>query len=81
MPNPVTVTTPSDREIAVTRSFAAPRSRVYESWTKPELLARWLTGPEGWVFAVCEMDLREGGSYRGCGAARMALRWAWAAYS
>lgn len=58
------VTTPSDREIRMTRVFAAPRHLVFDCWTKPELLKRWLTGPDGWSFVVCEVDLRVGGAYR-----------------
>jgi uncharacterized protein YndB with AHSA1/START domain len=58
------VTTPSDREIRMTRVFDAPRGLVFDCWTKPELLKRWLTGPPGWSFVVCEVDLRVGGSYR-----------------
>jgi uncharacterized protein YndB with AHSA1/START domain len=57
------VTTPSDREIAMTRVFDAPRSLVFDAWTKPELLKRWLVRG-GWSFAVCEVDLSVGGSYR-----------------
>jgi uncharacterized protein YndB with AHSA1/START domain len=58
------VTTPSDREIAMTRVFDAPRSMVFDAWTKPELLMRWLGVRGGWSFAVCEVDLRVGGAYR-----------------
>ena len=58
------VTTPSDREIAMTRVFNAPRHLVFEAWTKPELLRRWLGVHEGWVMVVCEIDLRVGGNYR-----------------
>lgn len=58
------ITTPSDREIIVTRVFDAPRTLVFDAWTKPELLKRWLFGPDGWSFAVCEVDLRVGGRYR-----------------
>jgi uncharacterized protein YndB with AHSA1/START domain len=58
------VTTPSDREIAMTRVFDAPRSLVFDAFTKPELLNRWLGVRGGWTFAVCEVDLRAGGSYR-----------------
>ncbi|HMH54837.1 MAG TPA: SRPBCC family protein [Gemmatimonadales bacterium] len=58
------VTTPSEREIAMTRIFDAPRSLVFDAWTKPELLKRWLGVRGGWTFAVCEVDLRVGGSYR-----------------
>src|SRR4029079_14948041 len=58
------ITTPSDREIAMTRVFDAPRARVFDTFTKPELVRRWLTGPDGWAFAVCDIDLRAGGKYR-----------------
>ena len=58
------VTTPSDREIAMTRAFDAPRGLVFDAWTKPELLTRWLGVFGGWTFAVCEVDLKVGGKYR-----------------
>ncbi len=58
------VTTPTDREIVMTRVFDAPRSLVFEAFTKPELVQRWLLGPDGWSMPVCEIDLRVGGSYR-----------------
>lgn len=58
------VTTPSDREIAMTRVFDAPRQLVFDAHTKPELVKRWLLGPPGWSMPVCEMDVRVGGKYR-----------------
>lgn len=58
------VTTPGDREIAMTRVFDAPRRLVFDAYTKPELVKRWLLGPPGWTMPVCEIDLRVGGSYR-----------------
>jgi uncharacterized protein YndB with AHSA1/START domain len=58
------VTTPSDREIVMTRVFDAPRRLVYEAYTKPELLKRWLGVHNGWILAVCEIDLKVGGTYR-----------------
>ena len=64
MPTPVDVTTPSDREIVVKRSFDAPRSLIWDCHTKPELMKRWLLGPPGWTMPVCEVDLRVGGAYR-----------------
>jgi len=60
----LTVTTPTDREIAMTRVFDAPRRLVFDAYTKPELLKRWLGVFGGWSFVVCEVDLRVGGSYR-----------------
>jgi uncharacterized protein YndB with AHSA1/START domain len=57
------VTTPSDREVVLTRVFDAPRELVYDALTKPELLKRWF-GPRGWSLVVCEVDLRVGGAWR-----------------
>jgi len=58
------VTTPSEREIAMTRVFNAPRRLVFDAWTKPELLKRWLGVRGGWSMVVCEVDLKVGGTYR-----------------
>jgi uncharacterized protein YndB with AHSA1/START domain len=58
------VTTPSDRAIAMSRVFDAPRQLVFDAYTKPELLKRWLGVQRGWSLAVCEIDLRVGGAYR-----------------
>jgi uncharacterized protein YndB with AHSA1/START domain len=53
-----------DRELVMTRSFNAPRKLVFDAFTKPELVKRWLLGPPGWSMPVCEIDLRVGGKYR-----------------
>jgi uncharacterized protein YndB with AHSA1/START domain len=58
------ITTPSDREIAMTRVFDAPRTLVFDAHTKPELVKQWLGVFGGWSLAVCEIDLRVGGSFR-----------------
>lgn len=58
------ITTPSDREIVMTRVFDAPRQLVFEAYTKPELIQRWLGVFGGWTMPVCEVDLRVGGHYR-----------------
>ncbi len=60
----LTVTMPSDREIAMTREFNAPRQLVWDAHTKPELVRKWLLGPPGWSMPVCTIDLRVGGGYR-----------------
>jgi uncharacterized protein YndB with AHSA1/START domain len=66
MPNAkaLKITTPTDREIVIGRSFDAPRSLVFEAMTRPELLKRWLLGPPGWAMVECESDLVVGGSFR-----------------
>jgi uncharacterized protein YndB with AHSA1/START domain len=58
------ITTPSEREIVMSRVFDAPRNLVFDAWTKPELLKRWLGVRGGWSMVVCEVDLRVGGAYR-----------------
>ncbi len=63
-PGALQVTTPSEREIAMTRVFDAPRELVFDAWTRPELIRRWMLGPPGWSMPVCEVDLRVGGTYR-----------------
>jgi uncharacterized protein YndB with AHSA1/START domain len=63
-PDSFKLCTRGDREILVTRDFAAPRRLVFDAFTKPELVRRWLLGPPGWTMPLCEIDLRVGGSYR-----------------
>ena len=58
------LTTPSDRELAMSRVFDAPRQLVFDAHTKPDLVRQWLLGPPGWSMPVCEMDVRVGGKYR-----------------
>ena len=63
-PDSFEVSLPSDREIRVTRDFDARRGLVFDAFTKPELVRRWLLGPPGWTMPLCEIDLRVGGAYR-----------------
>jgi uncharacterized protein YndB with AHSA1/START domain len=53
-----------DREIVMSRVFEAPRDLVYDAYTKPELVKRWLGVFGGWTLPVCEIDLRIGGRFR-----------------
>ena len=59
------VTTPSAREIRLTRLFDAPRALIFEAMSKPEHIKRWwgCLG-EGYSVPVCEVDLRPGGAWR-----------------
>jgi uncharacterized protein YndB with AHSA1/START domain len=64
---PPTVVSPADTTppppLVVTRTFAAPRERVFKAWTDPNQLARWF-GPSDEYTAKAEIDLRVGGAYR-----------------
>jgi uncharacterized protein YndB with AHSA1/START domain len=53
----------SDRELTMTRRFAAPRDVVFKAFTEPERLKRWW-GPRGFTNPVCEFDARPGGAIR-----------------
>ncbi len=53
-----------EQEIVMTRVFAAPRRLVFDAWTRPEQVSRWLLGPDGWTMPICEIDLRVGGAWR-----------------
>lgn len=64
MAGPLQISTPSDREVVITRQFDAPRELVFDCHTKPDLVRRWLLGPPGWTMPVCDIDLRVGGRYR-----------------
>ncbi|HTM33353.1 MAG TPA: SRPBCC family protein [Vicinamibacterales bacterium] len=63
-PQTFKLSTPSDREILVERDFDAPRALVFDAFTRPDLVRRWLLGPDGWTMPVCQIDLRVGGAYR-----------------
>lgn len=58
------VTTPTDRQIVMTRALDAPRDLVFRAFTEPKLISRWLLGPDGWSMPICEVDLRVGGAFR-----------------
>jgi len=61
---PLTMTTPSEKVVCVTRQFDALPELVWRTFTEPELVKRWLTGPPGHTMPVCEIDLRVGGSWK-----------------
>jgi uncharacterized protein YndB with AHSA1/START domain len=58
------VETLGDQEIVMTRVFDAPRQMLFDAFTNPELVPRWLTGRPDDTMPVCEIDLRVGGAYR-----------------
>lgn len=53
----------ADREIVISRVFAAPRALVYKAFTDPVHVGRWW-GPNGFSITTEVMDLRVGGVWR-----------------
>jgi uncharacterized protein YndB with AHSA1/START domain len=60
----LTLKTEGDRYVVVTRRFAAPPEFVYRAHTEPELIQKWLLGPDGWTMPVCINEARPGGKIR-----------------
>jgi uncharacterized protein YndB with AHSA1/START domain len=50
--------------LELTHRFAAPREKVFEAWTNPEVLKRWWAASPEWDTPLAEVDPREGGGYR-----------------
>jgi uncharacterized protein YndB with AHSA1/START domain len=53
----------ADRELAITRTFDAPREILFKMWTDPNHMAQWW-GPHGFTNPVCNLDVRAGGAIR-----------------
>jgi uncharacterized protein YndB with AHSA1/START domain len=53
-----------DTHVRITRVFEAPRHLLWRAHTEPELMRRWMLGPDGWEMTICENDPVAGGSYR-----------------
>jgi uncharacterized protein YndB with AHSA1/START domain len=60
----MTLKTEGDKYVVVTRRFAAPPEAVYRAHTDPELIQKWMLGPDGWTMPVCVCDARPGGKIR-----------------
>lgn len=53
-----------DRHVVVTRHFAASPEAVYRAHTEPELIQKWMLGPDGWTMPVCISEARPHGKLR-----------------
>jgi len=60
----MTLKTEGDLHIVVTRRFAASPEMVWRAHMEPELIQRWLLGPEGWTMPICINEARPGGKVR-----------------
>jgi uncharacterized protein YndB with AHSA1/START domain len=60
----LTLATEGDTHVVVTRRFAASPQKVFRAHTEPELMQKWLLGPEGWTMPVCINEARPGGRIR-----------------
>jgi uncharacterized protein YndB with AHSA1/START domain len=60
----MTLKTEGDKHVIVTRRFAASPEAVYRAHTDPQLIKKWLLGPDGWSMPVCISEPKPGGKIR-----------------
>jgi uncharacterized protein YndB with AHSA1/START domain len=64
MPTPITFEPQTaKRELTITRVFKAPRAKVWDAWTNPEILKQWWA-PAPWKVADLQLELKPGGVWR-----------------
>jgi len=61
MTKSATVPAESPRQVVIRREYDAPRTLVFEAWSKAEHLKHWFA-PKGFTVPVCEIDFRPGGA-------------------
>jgi uncharacterized protein YndB with AHSA1/START domain len=72
--NSLVVTTPSDREIVLTREFDFPRDLVFKAMSGAEHMRRWW-GRKGSTLSVCDVDFRPGGTWRAVEKDKDGVEW------
>lgn len=60
----LTLKTEGDTHLVVTRRFTAAPEAVYRAHTDPQLIQKWLLGPDGWSMPMCISEARPGGKIR-----------------
>ena len=55
----------AQRALTITRVFEAPPSLVFKVWSHPRHVKKWW-GPRDFSVPACQMDFREGGTFRSC---------------
>lgn len=63
-PKGLQISTPTDTTIVLIRTFQAPRRLVWEAFTDPAKMRRWMLPPPGTTLSVCEVEARVGGALR-----------------
>ena len=56
------VAAPEDLRLELTRVIKAPRARVFDAWTRPEMIRQWF-GADGRTAAEVSTDAKVGGAY------------------
>ncbi len=54
----------SDTKVRVTRVIRGTPKEVWRAHHEPDLMKRWMTGPDGWTMPVCDVATKVGDAYR-----------------
>lgn len=54
----------SETHVRVSRVIRGTVEQVWRAHQEPELMRRWMLGPDGWRMPVCEVATEVGGTYR-----------------
>jgi len=54
----------SDTQVRISRVIRGSVEDVWRAHHEPELLQKWMLGPDGWTMPVCEVSTEVGGKYR-----------------
>lgn len=54
----------SDTQVRITRVIRGTAQQVWDAHNEPELMKRWLLGPDGWTMPVCKVAQEPGEQYR-----------------
>ena len=57
-------TSESNLILVVTRTFKTGPEKLFEAWTRPELMKQWFHGLGDWTTPLAEADLKVGGAWR-----------------
>ena len=52
-----------ERTVRITRIIDGPAELVWRAHTEPDLMRRWLLGPDGWVMTSCAFSTEVGGAF------------------
>jgi uncharacterized protein YndB with AHSA1/START domain len=54
----------NDTRVRITRVIRGSVEQVWQAHNEPELMQRWLLGPDGWTMPVCDVARTVGDTYR-----------------
>jgi serine/threonine protein kinase len=60
----ISISRTPDSTIRLTQTVAAPIEKVFEAWTRPEVMAVWFAPTDDFTTPIAEVDLRVGGTYK-----------------